>query len=70
MIRIDEAPDFKFNSQTFMSRLRPVLVPAIEATADKYISKLKKHATETTAIGKTGQGAPGKPEWRTDVGND
>lgn len=70
MLQIDEAADFKFNSSTLMNRLRPVLVPAIETAADQYIKKMGQHAKETTAIGKTGQGAPGAREWRSDVGND
>lgn len=70
MLQIDEAPNFKFNSSTLMNRLRPVLIPAIEAAADQYIKKMGQHAKEKTAIGKTGQGAPGAPEWRSDVGND
>lgn len=70
MIRIDEAPNFKFNSSTLMNRLMPVLIPAIETAADQYIKKMGQYAKEKTAIGKTGQGAPGAPEWRSDVGND
>ena len=70
MLQIDEAANFKFNSSTLMNRLRPALIPAIEAAADQYIKKMGQHAKETTAIGRTGQGAPGAPEWRSDVGND
>lgn len=70
MLQIDEAANFKFNSSTLMNRLRPALIPAIEAAADKYIDKMRKHVSEKTAIGKTGKGAPGAPEWRSDVGND
>ena len=70
MLQIDEAANFKFNSSTLMNRLRPALIQAIEAAADQYIKKMGQHAKETTAIGRTGQGAPGALKWRSDVGND
>lgn len=70
MLRIDETPKIKFNSVKAMQKLRPYLIAAIERASDEMVEDMKRLVHTTTYVGRTGKGAPGDPEWRSELDRD
>ena len=70
MLLVDKVPDIRFDVAKFKMLLKPYLVEAMEKATDELLKSMQIHVHTVTAVGRTGKGAPGDPEWRNELDRD
>ena len=70
MMIFEDGKQFKVNIHMMQQRLRPYLIATMEGALDELIKGMEQHVMGITIIGKTGQGGPGDPTWRSDLRDD